>query len=62
MMITKEDDIIISRETWEELKNDDYFHELIEIIEDRESLREAKKMKPSHLPIMKNIEKQDWLD
>ena len=42
MMITTEDTISFSRETWEELKNDSYFQELIEVIEDREALREAK--------------------
>jgi len=42
-MVLTENEVTFSRELWEELKNDDYFHELIDIIEDRDALREAKK-------------------
>ena len=42
MMQTTEDTITFSRNTWEELRNDSFFQELIEIIEDREHLEEAK--------------------
>jgi len=42
MLDVAEDKVTCSRETWEELKSDDYFRELIDIIEDRESLQKAK--------------------
>ncbi|MDQ1265116.1 MAG: hypothetical protein QG635_266 [Bacteroidota bacterium] len=42
MIKTTKKNIIFSRETWEELKNDFYFNELIEAIEDRETLKKAK--------------------
>ena len=42
MLDVIEDNITISRGTWEELKSDDYFREVLEIIEDRETLRKAK--------------------
>ncbi|MFA6572526.1 MAG: hypothetical protein WCT77_14955 [Bacteroidota bacterium] len=32
------DKIIFSKKTWEDLKNDSYFHEIIEVIEVREEL------------------------
>jgi len=43
MLEVAEDKVIFSRETWEELKSDDYFRELIDVIEDRETLLKAKK-------------------
>lgn len=47
MIQTTKNKVILSRETWEELKHSDYFKELIEVIEDREQLRDAKqKSKP----------------
>jgi predicted DNA-binding protein len=36
-----EDKVIISRKIWEELKTDEYFREIIEIIEDSEDLKLA---------------------
>lgn len=41
-MILTKDTVSFSRKTWEELRNDEYFRELIEIVEDREALIEAK--------------------
>jgi hypothetical protein len=38
--ITKEK-VIFSRKTWEDLKSDDYYREVIEAIEDREDLLKA---------------------
>ncbi len=43
MLEVAEDKVTFSRDTWEELKSDDYFRELIDVIEDRESLLKAKK-------------------
>lgn len=40
MEVTK-DNVIIPRKLWDELKSDDYFRELIEIIEDGEDLKLA---------------------
>ncbi len=40
-MEIREDKVIISRQTWEELKADEYYKELIEAVEDREDLLEA---------------------
>ncbi len=34
--------VTFSRKTWEELRKDDYFRELIEVIEDREAFYKAK--------------------
>ena len=42
MLEIAENKVTFSRETWEELKNDNYFRELIEVIEDREALLKAK--------------------
>lgn len=42
MMTETKTQVIFSRETWEELRNDDYFRELIEVIEDREAFIKAK--------------------
>jgi len=41
MLELSEDKVIFSRETWEDLKQDNYFRELIEVIEDREELLKA---------------------
>jgi hypothetical protein len=41
MMTATKDKVTFSRETWEELRNNSYFRELIEVIEDREELRIA---------------------
>lgn len=43
MLTVSDENIIISKETWEELRQSEYYRELIEAIEDRESLRKAKK-------------------
>lgn len=34
--------MIFSRDIWDELKNDIYYNEIIEAIEDREALKKAK--------------------
>ena len=39
----KKDSVIISRKKWEELKKDDYYKELIEILEDSDELEKAKR-------------------
>jgi hypothetical protein len=41
-MIKTKNKISFSRVTWEELYKIDYYREVLEAIEDRESLREAK--------------------
>lgn len=41
MTITKET-VTFSRDTWDELYSNDYYREVLEAIEDRESLRDAK--------------------
>jgi hypothetical protein len=43
MLEIAEDIVTFSRETWENLKQDIYFHELIEMIEDKEALLQAQK-------------------
>lgn len=42
MITFTEKEVIISRETWEEYRKDDYFQELIEVLEDREAYKQAK--------------------
>lgn len=43
-MLTETDAIVtFTRDTWEELKVDDYYKEVIDAIEDRESLKQAQK-------------------
>lgn len=41
MIKTTKTQVIFSRKTWEELKSDDYYRELIEAIIDREDLAKA---------------------
>lgn len=41
-MVMTQDTVTFSRETWNELYSNDYYREVLEAIEDRESLREAK--------------------
>ena len=43
MIEIAEDKVTFSRETWENLKQDSYFRELIELIEDREAILQAQK-------------------
>lgn len=43
MLEIKKDKVIISRKKWEELKKNDYYKELIEVLEDSEELERAKK-------------------
>jgi hypothetical protein len=42
MMQTTKTKVIFSRETWEEMKNDLYYREVIEAIEDKEAIKKAK--------------------
>ncbi len=41
-MVKTKDTVKISRHTWDELYEIDYFREVLEIIEDREKIRKAK--------------------
>jgi len=41
-MVMTKDKVSFSRKTWDELYKIDYFREVLEAIEDRESLRKAK--------------------
>jgi hypothetical protein len=41
-----DENIIISKETWYELAKEEYFREVLEAIEDREALRNAKSEDP----------------
>lgn len=41
MIELKDNKIMIPIETWEKLKEDEYFHELIQILEDSEILKQA---------------------
>jgi hypothetical protein len=41
-MVITNDIVTFSRETWNELYSNDYYREVLEAIEDRESLRESK--------------------
>lgn len=43
MLKVKNDNVLILLALWEELKNDLYFQELIEVLEDRQELLVAKK-------------------
>lgn len=43
MLKVKNDNVLIPLALWEELKNDFYFQELIEVLEDRQELLESKK-------------------
>ena len=49
MLEKKDEKVLISKELWEELKNDKYFHEVIELIEDREDLETAQKETTSYI-------------
>jgi len=42
MMIETETQITFDKATWEEMRADDYYRDLVEAIEDRETLRKAK--------------------
>lgn len=42
-MIATKTKVTFSRESWEELRADDFYREVIEAIEDREALLKAKK-------------------
>ncbi len=41
MLEISKDKVVIPREIWEELRKNNYFRELIEVIEDREALQKA---------------------
>jgi len=41
MIKIDKDNVTITRDTWEELRNDEYFRELIEVLEDSEDLQNA---------------------
>jgi hypothetical protein len=41
MIEIDDEKVVFSRKTWEELRNDNYFRELIEVIEDREEYNKA---------------------
>jgi len=41
MIEIDDDKVIFSRKTWEDLKSDNYYREVIEAIEDREDLLKA---------------------
>ena len=41
-MTLTDDTVIISRKTWDELYKSDYYRELLEALEDTETLRKAK--------------------
>ncbi|MDT3740845.1 MAG: hypothetical protein RO257_15255 [Candidatus Kapabacteria bacterium] len=41
-MIITEETVTFSRDAWDELYSIDYYREVLEAIEDRESLRESK--------------------
>ncbi|MFC2130815.1 hypothetical protein ACFLSQ_05225 [Bacteroidota bacterium] len=58
MIEVSEDKVIFSRETWEELKSDDYFRELIEVIEEREALSKAKEETVSFIDLDEYHEKR----
>ena len=47
----KKDSVIISRKKWEELKKDNYYKELIEILEDSDELEKAKKETTSFIKL-----------
>lgn len=42
MIVETEERVSFSRKTWDDLRQDDYFREVIEIIEAREALEVAK--------------------
>jgi hypothetical protein len=42
MLQVKKDRVIISRKKWEELKKDEYYKELIDVLEDSIELEKAK--------------------
>lgn len=41
-MVKTKETVVISRHTWDELYEIDYFREVLEIIEDREKIRKAR--------------------
>jgi hypothetical protein len=43
MIEINKDSVIISRKKWDELKKNDYYREIIEVLEDSEELEKAKK-------------------
>ncbi len=42
MLTTSNENVVISRETWEELRRSPYYKEFVEAVEDREALRKSK--------------------
>jgi len=62
MLQLNKNNIIISRKSWEELRKNDYFRELIEVLEDSEELEKAKKESNSFMKLrdyIKNREKKE---
>ena len=50
IQITK-NKVIIDRKKWDDLKKDDYFKELVNILEESEELEQAKKETTSHIKL-----------
>jgi hypothetical protein len=42
MMVATKNKVTFSRKTWEELRADDFYREVVEAVEDREALLKAK--------------------
>jgi hypothetical protein len=59
MLQVKKDKVIISRKKWEELRNNDYYKELIEVLEDSEELEIAKKETNSFIKLKDYIKERE---
>jgi hypothetical protein len=59
MLQIKKDKVIISRKKWDELKKNDYYKEIIEVLEDSEELEKAKKETTSFIKLKDYIKTRE---
>ncbi len=62
MLQVKKNSVIISRKKWEELKKNDYFKEIIEVLEDSEELEKAEKETSSFIKLRDYINEREKSD
>jgi hypothetical protein len=60
MMVATKTKVTFSRDTWEELRSDDFYREVIEAIEDREALLKAKKETEYFIPLEEYHKKRNY--
>jgi hypothetical protein len=59
MLEINKDTVIISRKKWDELKKNDYYREIIEVLEDSEELEKAKKETTSFVRLKDYIKERE---